>query len=81
VPSLVVTHIEDALKVLDDFNEPVEVYVTGSLHLVGGVLSFIHPDCFGKTLAELKAELDVVKEYKEYSRIEQNLPKQIESYD
>ena len=41
VPSQVVTHIEDAMKIVP---ENSHVYVTGSLHLVGRVLSFIQPD-------------------------------------
>jgi len=42
--SQVVTHIEDAIKNVNP-DQNTHVYVTGSLHLVGGVLSFIQPNC------------------------------------
>ena len=42
--SQVVTHIEDAIKKVNP-DQNTHVYVTGSLHLVGGVLSFIQPNC------------------------------------
>ena len=43
--SQVVTHIEDAIKKVNQTDQNTHVYVTGSLHLVGGVLSFIQPNC------------------------------------
>lgn len=34
----VTADIETACELIDNFNEPVEIFVTGSLHLVGGLL-------------------------------------------
>ena len=65
VPSQVVTHIEDALKIVP---ENSHVYVTGSLHLVGGVLSFIQPDCYELSEQELSEELKITETYKELHR-------------
>ncbi|TKR73054.1 hypothetical protein L596_020410 [Steinernema carpocapsae] len=42
--------IEDALTKIDELsseNKKIEILVTGSLHLVGGVISFVQPDLFG----------------------------------
>ena len=63
--SQVVTHIEDALKSVDHHarDRPVKVFVTGSLHLVGGVLSFIHPNCFEKSAEELQTEKRIIMKY------------------
>ena len=66
VPSKAVSHIEDALQFVDELStlhDQVHVYVTGSLHLVGGVLSFIHPNCYEKTANELQEETVLKQEY------------------
>ena len=66
VPSKAVSHIEDALHLVDQLStlhDQVHVYVTGSLHLVGGVLSFIHPNCYEKTANELHEESILQQKY------------------
>ena len=66
VPSQVVTHIEDALKMIPNQSH---VFVTGSLHLVGGVLSFIQPDCYENSTEQQKHTIMELKEtYKELYR-------------
>lgn len=69
VPSHAVPHIEDALKLVDDIANggKVQVFVTGSLHLVGGVLSFIHPDCYEKSAEEIQHEIQTIDKYSKLS--------------
>lgn len=70
VSSQAVPHIEDALKLVDDLcqdGEKIEIFVTGSLHLVGGVLSFIQPDCYEKSAEEIKQEMQIVDKYSKMS--------------
>ena len=62
----VVPHIEDALNLIDanaGFGTKIQIFVTGSLHLVGGVLSFIHPDCYEKNPEDLKNDLHIMDKY------------------
>ena len=40
-----------------------QIFVTGSLHLIGGVLSFIHPDCYEKNPEDLKYESQIIEKY------------------
>ena len=69
IPSRAVSHIEDALHLIDKlkpeapYQKAVHVYVTGSLHLVGGVLSFIHPNCYEKMSDEMEVEVTLREEY------------------
>lgn len=69
IKSQVVSHIEDALKLTDQeaVTTKVQVFVTGSLHLVGGVLSFIHPNCFEKSPEELDYEMQIIQKYSNMS--------------
>lgn len=61
-------HIEDALRLVEGIKaknneDKVSVFVTGSLHLVGGVLSFIKPECYEKTTEEMQKELELMQTY------------------
>ena len=44
-------------------NRPVQILVTGSLHLVGGVLELVKPDVCHMTKEELAREGEIVREY------------------
>ena len=71
IPSKAVSHIEDALHEVKQRTSQdceVQVYVTGSLHLVGGVLSFIHPNFHEKTPNELKEESILIQQYSSISK-------------
>ena len=60
--SHVMPHIEDALNFIDVLSQgcqSTQVFVTGSLHLIGGVLSFIHPDCYEKSPEDLQYESQI----------------------
>lgn len=70
VSSHSVPHIEDALKLVDDIagsDGKAQVFVTGSLHLVGGVLSFIHPNCYEKSADEIQHEIQTISKYSKLS--------------
>ena len=50
--------------------EQVQILVTGSSHLVGGVLEIIRPDVFFQSDFELEEERDIVEEYKRLATAE-----------
>ncbi len=62
IPSMVVPNICDALALVRK-EQPHLLFVTGSFHLVGGVLSVINPVCFEKSSVQLEHERDILKEY------------------
>ena len=69
--SHVMPHIEDALNFIDVLSQgcqSTQVFVTGSLHLIGGVLSFIHPDCYEKNPEDLQYESQIIDKYSKLSQ-------------